>query len=765
MSRCIDPKYENMIYAYELGMLSEKEQAEFELHLYECDHCFHKVQEFQPAVRQLRENKSVRAVVKELAEQDFVNEPERSTQSSQSRRWSFWPTFVPASLVIAVILIFLIVKPFRLEFAPTHEIIAAENSLLIMTFRNLVDPADNDKYGEIVSNLLITDLAESQYLQVVSYQRLTDLTNYIQRQDSTLSRAEMGQLIAEKTNSIWILTGNILQLTPQIIITSEIVDVVSGQILASQKVVGSENDDIFRLIDMLTDTILINLSIPDKTELENNLHIGEATTNSYDAYRHYIEGVEYYVQFYRQKARQSFHKALEYDSTFAMAYLYLSFLENRSYINQALQYSEHNPWKERHYIEANNYRLNGDTAASRQRLEEILLRYPFEKDIYYDLGVQAYRAGDYSTAAMKMKTAVEIDPLYKSALNILAYSYNNLGLLDSALMAIDKYIQVAPGEPNPYDSKGELLAKNGRNKDAIAAYKSALEINPEFINSLFNLGLLSIIDGDYEQARQCFITLASGDDFNLRSTGRLYQAFIPIYQGNFRAGLRILDDAIAANNLERETVRHASYNHVKAIIYTELEDWDNALTEIRQSMKLYSEQFPDQVVFNHCFYIYMLAASGDISSAEAEAEKLRVEIDEKSGYESDYRFARGAIEFYKENYEQALEYLIQDSLPETTLTYPAIFLKARTHLKISNNAGALEVLNNMIFGNINRRIYWGPWAVTPYYYRGLTYEKLGNKEKAIADYEKLIDLWKNADTEIPILDSAKQRLNLLKEKS
>ena len=561
------------------------------------------------------------------------------------------------------------------------------------------------------------------------------------------------------------MSGNIVQCDPAIIVTSEITDAVTGRILASQRIIGGEGDDIFNIVDMLTDTIRIDLSIPAETELDNNIHIGDATTKSQDAYRHYIEGVDYFSRFYSGPALNSFHKALEYDSTFAMAYLFLARLENRDYIEQAIKYSENNPWKEKRYIKAFKYRLFGDTADAIKTYHEILNRYPYEKDAYYYLGNLAYQIQAYDSSIYYLNKSVEIDPYFRSALNILAYAYAKNGDLDSSMLILDRYAESAPNEPNPDDSRADILARSGRIGEAIRYYKLALEKDSNFTNSIFNLGLLSIINGDYQQARECFRDLASADNSNLRSTGRLYRGEVPLYQGKIKEGLGILADAVAAENLERETIRHASYNHVRAIVYTELGDWDNALAEIRKSMKLHREQFPDRMEFNRCFYIYILAASGDFQTAKAELEKLGHEIEEKSVSRAQYIYGKAAIDFYERNYDAALEDLQISVDAQQPVSFATLYLLGRSYLGAGQYEDALKAMDKMLKINTSDRIYWGPWAVTPYYYRGLVYEKLGDKTKAMADYEKLINLWRNADTDIPILDSAKQRLAMLKDKS
>ena len=52
-----------------------------------------------------------------------------------------------------------------------------------------------------------------------------------------------------------------------------------------------------------------------------------------------------------------------------------------------------------------------------------------------------------------------------------------------------------------------------------------------------------------------------------------------------------------------------------------------------------------------------------------------------------------------------------------------------------------------------------------YYVRGLAYEKMGDYARAKENYEALLDLWKQADENIPELIDTKKRLANLKQTS
>ncbi len=52
--------------------------------------------------------------------------------------------------------------------------------------------------------------------------------------------------------------------------------------------------------------------------------------------------------------------------------------------------------------------------------------------------------------------------------------------MEHAIYILEKYAELAPGEPNPYDSYGEILQREGRLEEAVRKYKESLKINPGF---------------------------------------------------------------------------------------------------------------------------------------------------------------------------------------------------------------------------------------------------------------------------------------------
>ncbi|MCK7482989.1 MAG: protein kinase [Candidatus Moduliflexus flocculans] len=90
-------------------------------------------------------------------------------------------------------------------------------------------------------------------------------------------------------------------------------------------------------------------------------------------------------------------------------------------------------------------------------------------------------------------------PNFGYALNLLAYTYADMGEKDKALKTFDRYAAAQPGEANPLDSMGDLYFLTGEFDKARAKYQQALAIRPDF-PSAWKLAYLYAMDGDYDAA-------------------------------------------------------------------------------------------------------------------------------------------------------------------------------------------------------------------------------------------------------------------------
>jgi tetratricopeptide (TPR) repeat protein len=551
MNRCDNNRVREMLAAYELGLLSEDERAEVETHLLECDFCFQDVREFETASSLLSTDGDVRETIHdELVSTDLPGGPETDQEHARSRK--VWKAIVPTSLVAAAVLVFLLLRPFEFEIHSTQEAVAAENRLLVMPFVDRSMDSAGARLGESISSLIITDLSESRYVQVVSSQRLFDALAALGYLGAAIRDEEVTASVASEARARWVLTGRILESTPRLQLTIELSDTESGDLVYSERFRGAPDEDMFALVDRMTVEIKQALALPAAAYREPDRPVSAATTTSVDAYRHYVEGIEYIQRIYYDEAATSFRRALEYDSTYALAYFWLARLGQGGMLDKAIEYMDHASARERFYIRSMAAAFEGDTARAVAVLKDLLELYPDDRTAYRDLARLEVGGSRFEQAIGYYRAALEIDPRYRQAYNRMAYLYAEMGKPDSALWAVNQYIALAPEEPNPYDTQGDILARGGDLHGAIASYEKVREIRPDFswCHALFMLGHLYVYDREFELARERFQEALEIGGRDSRSVARSNLALLPMYRGKFREALVAMDQAIAVDRME-----------------------------------------------------------------------------------------------------------------------------------------------------------------------------------------------------------------------
>jgi serine/threonine protein kinase/Flp pilus assembly protein TadD len=682
------------------------------------------------------------------------------------------PLIVPASIVCLIALLLLILKPFQVEVVPEKKAIAEENSLAIMYFDNLADPQDSNRIAQMITSLLITDLSESQYMmRVVSRQRLYDILKLLGKEDLKVIDKHVASEVARKAGVRWILTGDILQTQPNIVLTSDISDAATGKILATQRAAGEEGEDLFSVVDKLSGQIREDLSLPGGAKEELDRAVADVTTHSPEAYRHYLDGIDYYSKVYFTEAAKSFRKALEYDSTFAMAYFRLALLEDWEERNKlmakAVEYSDKISQKEKYYIKTSAAGISGDNEHYLEGLQQIAKHYPDDKEVLQWLGNYYYERREFEEAIRYFNQAIKIDPLFKLVYNMLAYAYDQMGDFEKSIWAINKYISIAPDEANPYDSRADLYAFNGKIGQAMESYRKALEKKPDFHFSLAKLGHMHLFRREYAQAESCYKQLSASGEKDTRSKGRTYLALIPLYQGKLNEALRVLDNGIAADKMEQAEGGQNAYKHnLKAFIYAEKKNLNLVPQEAETGKEVYEKAYSDNPVGSRPFYAHLLAESGKIREAEETARTMKKDIEEEDPSRMYfYWLASGFIELAKGNAKAAATHLEKADQEATSPLFQLRFALAEAYLESDRLGEAVSELEKALSRYDETRAYFAIWAVKAYYLLGLAYEKSGWTRKAIEKYEEFLDIWKHADPGIPEVEDAKEKLTKLRIES
>src|SRR5579872_6030803 len=377
--------------------------------------------------------------------------------------------------------------------------------LAVLYFSNLSqDPSLNWLDGGL-TDMLTTNLAQVKGLEVLSTDRVLGAVRRVSAGNGALDPAQ-AQSVAHDAGAQAYITGALLKIGPtQLRLDLRVQDTATGQILYSDKLEGQDLQSIFGLVDRLTDRIARNL-LPAESLPAKPPEIEQAATSNVEAYRHYQMGVDYGRRFLVADAIRELKEAVGLDPQFALAYMSLASqyefegdLRQADEIQKKLDRMQSRlPRYEQMVYQSRKARQSGDPEALISSLQKLVAEFPHDSENRGWLAQTLTGNGWAQESLQVLLEGLELDPRAETLLNVESYTLAISGDLAGALQDNDRYAALRPTDPNPVDSRGDLLFIAGRHDEAVAAYRKVLEIRPDFSDYVDYLKL-AIVYGDQKK--------------------------------------------------------------------------------------------------------------------------------------------------------------------------------------------------------------------------------------------------------------------------
>lgn len=384
---------------------------------------------------------------------------------------------------------------------------AGKRSIAVMFFENGSKSADIDWLREGLADMLITDLARSKNLAVLSRQQLRILLDRIGHKESQKIELEEALDIANKSQARVVILGSFARLGELIRIDVQLHDAHDGQLLTAERLVVEKPDQILTQVDLLSLKLASHLGGP--AESEANSGLTDVMTSNLEAYRYYSLAVEKAQALQNAEAIALLERAVALDPEFAMAYARLGYAyavtwnlidQGKPYLEKAFQLSGRLTEKDKLYIAAWYAIANRDYSGAIKSFEEIIARFPLEAEAYQRLGRLLQGEERFAEATEVLKQGLVIDPGAKDLYNSLGGVFTSLGRHEESIAMFRHYVQLAPEEPNAHDSLAGAYQWAGRYEEAIAEYNRALTLKPDFEIALIHLGNTYFQQGRYRDA-------------------------------------------------------------------------------------------------------------------------------------------------------------------------------------------------------------------------------------------------------------------------
>lgn len=427
-------------------------------------------------------------------------------------------------------------------------------------------------------------------------------------------------------------------------------------------------------------------------------------TDNLEAYRYYSLALEKGNSLYAKEAIALYEKAVALDPGFAMAYARIGYTysnvwgfpqQARPYLAKAFALSNRLTPKDRMVIAAWYTIANVDYEGAIRAYRQLISSYPAEAEWYRGLAYLSRGEHRYNEGVSVIQQALALDPENPENYNQLAFLYAFLNRQVESVEAAKRYVALSGGSANSYDTLGTIFHLAGQYSESERVFLRALQIKPDFEIPSIHLAALHMEMGKRHQAvSDCERYLAAAPSDSERRRGRHCVAEIYWDQRDI------------------ENLRHA---------YPD--DWTTAL-EHRNFAR--ARNLLNQGPF--------VSARGMRVSRRAQYSFMgRMALMEQHDAEALTLFRTaltenlpiGAVPFYED--------CLADGLLATGRLDEAIAEYRRVIALYPNNA-------------------------MMHYHFGTALDRQGKRDLADAEFRTFLQLWKDADPDIPELIAAKKRI-------
>ncbi|MFN2400396.1 MAG: tetratricopeptide repeat protein [Gemmatimonadaceae bacterium] len=345
-----------------------------------------------------------------------------------------------------------------------------QSSIAVLPFVNMSPEPDQEYFSDGITEELTNRLSKVDGLRVAA--RTSAFQFKGENPDVREAAAKLGVAT--------VLEGSVRKSGGQLRITAQLIDARNGYHLWSEAY-DRDLEDVFAVQDEISHAIVDALRI----RLAVSAVPARRMTNNAAAYDLYLRG-RYFIRQHSpegtRRAAESFQRAVALDPTMAKAYIGLADIEfspSRSAPGERFR-------------------------RARAAVQMALALDSTIAEAHASMGwIKTLYDRDYAAAERHIKRAFELDPAYTWTYNAYTVLLTTVGRLDESLPMLRRAHELAPSIASTTFLGAQYLWR-GQNTEAIAHFRSALDIDSSFFMAHWGLGRAYLQLGRYENALKEF---------------------------------------------------------------------------------------------------------------------------------------------------------------------------------------------------------------------------------------------------------------------
>jgi adenylate cyclase len=364
----------------------------------------------------------------------------------------------------------------------------------VLPLENLTGRKELDWAGAGIANLVRDGLAQSKYLAIVSAARTLRLTEDAAGMDEVFTRAV-------DSGITHVLTGEVLRTPQGFTVTSRLTDLLRNVEVGANRQESLDPEELVGVATPMTSLVKQGLGVPGTEKVD--VFAADYATRNIAAYEAFVVGMQHFLAYDYASARQMFEAAVERAPDFAMARYRLAHTDAAlgdteaalRQVRLAKEDAARLSAREQQYIAAGESYFSRDSAEAERLYRALLESWPYETEARVLLLYVLWADGRYEEALVQAEALVAQDPGDEVGWSSMADLNLRLGRYDEAEQAVQKFIGLAPDNPNAHYLLGESHLYRGQFDRAAPEYEKALALDATFGDAILRLAHVDVLEG------------------------------------------------------------------------------------------------------------------------------------------------------------------------------------------------------------------------------------------------------------------------------